>query len=286
MSHAWMPHSPCGDGCLGVASDRAAVGRIALRGVGLIGVALTLPLLPVAAVLPRRRRAVLHRGCARAALRALGVRLHVDDEREQVADGRGRLVVAGHVSWLDVLVLGAVVPGQFVARGDLLQWPFLGSVAHRMGVVPIDRDRLRELSGVVDEVAERLRTGQRMVAFPEGTTWCGRATGRLRPALFQAAIDADALIEPVELRYLRVDGTVETGVCFVGDQTLLQSLRRTVWLRQVEARVRLAPHQEPGSDRRELAARCEDLVHGSARDTREAEAILARTVSDAVPAGR
>ncbi|EME19102.1 lysophospholipid acyltransferase family protein [Rhodococcus triatomae] len=282
-----MPHSPCGDGCLAGATDRAAPATIGLRGVGLIGLALTLPLLPAAAVLSRRRRSDLHRGYARAALRMLGVRLHVDDEREQeVADGRGRLVVAGHVSWLDVLVVGAVVPGQFVARGDLLHWPLLGSVAHRMGVVPIDRDRLRALSGVVDEVADRMRSGQRMVAFPEGTTWCGRAYGRLRPALFQAAVDADALIEPVELRYLRGDGAVETGVCFVGDQTLLQSLRRTIGLRRVEARVRLAPRQEPGTDRRELAARCEALVHGSARDAREADEILARTVSGAVAAGR
>ncbi|MFF0814373.1 lysophospholipid acyltransferase family protein [Rhodococcus sp. NPDC003318] len=274
MTHAWMPSSPCGDGCHSDPERRAGAALVAFRYASVVTTVVAAAVLPAAALLPSRWRRGVHRRHARIALRALGVRLQVRDERGPSEPGRGVLAVAGHVSWLDILVLNAVESGDYVARADLLDWPLLGSLARRARVVPIDRGRLRELPGVVDEAAERLRTGARVVAFPEGTTWCGRAFGRLRPALFQAAVDSGAVVEPVELRYLRADGTAETGVCFVGDQTLVASLRRTVRLRGVLAEVRRGPLQEPGADRRELAARCERLVHGGRSRAREADVLL------------
>lgn len=268
MSHSWMPASPCGDGCVSRDSDRAGTFRVGLRYARLTATMSVLPVLPAAGVLPVRWRRRVQRRYARAMLRALGLRLSVRDERgpDPTETGRGVLAVAGHVSWLDVLALSAVEPGDFVARADLLGWPLLGWVAHRMRVLPIDRDRLRELPGVVDEAAERLRTGTRVVVFPEGTTWCGRAYGRLRPALFQSAIDAGAVVAPIGLHYLRPDGRTETGVCFVGEQSLVTTLRRIVRLREVRIEVRLVPVQEPGDDRRELAARCERLLRGDEID--------------------
>ena len=275
MSHQWMPASPCTDTCH-TAERHAGTVRVALRYVGLAAAALAALLLPLVALLPPRPRRDVHRRYAQTVLRTLGVRLRVCDDRGRLDDpGRGVLAVAGHVSWLDVLVLNAVSPGDYVARADLLDWPLLGRLARRVRVVPIDRGRLRDLPGVVDEAAERLRTGTRVVAFPEGTTWCGRAYGRLRPALFQAAVDSGAAVEPIELRYVRADGGTETGVCFVGEQTLLASLRRTIYLPGVIAEVRRGPLQEPGVDRRELAERCERVVHGGHRREREVDVLLA-----------
>lgn len=263
MSHQWLPTSPCGDGCTSRTGPRAGRARIGLRYLRLVVTVSILPVMPAAAVLPGRWRRALYRGYARTAVSSMGLHLVIRDERSADAEpGRGVLAVAGHVSWLDVLVLSAVEPGDFVARADLLGWPLLGRLARWMRVLPIDRVRLRELPGVVDEAAERLRVGGRVVAFPEGTTWCGRAYGRLRPAMFQAAIDSGAVVAPIGLRYLRPDGGTESGIGFVGDQSLVTSLRRTVALRQVRVEVRLVEHQEPGADRRELAARCEGLIRG------------------------
>lgn len=264
MSHQWVPTSPCGDGCTTRTGPRAGRARIGLRYVRIAATVSLLPVIPaVAVLLPGRWRRDLYRGYSRVILSAMGLRLDVRDERTAAHEpGRGVLAVAGHVSWLDVLALSAVEPGDFVARADLLGWPLLGRLADRMRVLPIDRVRLRELPGVVDEAAERLRVGSRVVAFPEGTTWCGRAYGRLRPALFQAAIDSGAAVAPIGLRYLRPDGGTETGVGFVGDQTFVTTLHRTVALRQVLVEIRLVDHQEPGVDRRELATRCERLIRG------------------------
>ncbi|WP_268967007.1 1-acyl-sn-glycerol-3-phosphate acyltransferase [[Actinomadura] parvosata] len=79
----------------------------------------------------------------------------------------------------------------------------------------IDRERLMALPGAVAAVADALRAGDTVVAFPEGTTWCGRGMGGFRPAVFQAAIDAGAVVRPATLRY-REGPRPSTRACFVG----------------------------------------------------------------------
>ncbi len=68
-----------------------------------------------------------------------------------------------------------------------------------MKVIPIERASLRRLPDVVETVASRLRAGHTVVAFPEGTTWCGLAYGQFRPAMFQAAVDAGRPVQPLRL---------------------------------------------------------------------------------------
>ncbi|QNG21392.1 1-acyl-sn-glycerol-3-phosphate acyltransferase [Rhodococcus triatomae] len=264
-----MPVSPCGDGCLPTTLPSASVARRSLRWVAVLAAVLASPALVLVRVLPRRRKAAVVRIGARTLLRALGIRLVSTGSPDGPGgpdESGGELVVAGHVSWVDVLVLAAVTPAAFVARGDLLEWRLLGTVARRMRVIPLDRERLRALPGVVAEVTERLRDGDRIVVFPEGTTWCGRAYGSFRPAMFQAAIDAGRPVRPIGLRYELGDGTLTTGPCFVGDETIGQSIARMVRLRDIRARVRVEPLEHPGLCRRELAGRCAQAVRGGSID--------------------
>ncbi len=113
---------------------------------------------------------------------------------------------------------------------------------------------------MVAAVADRLRAGHTVVAFPEGTTWCGLAYGPFRPAMFQAAIDAGRPVQPLRLTYHHRDGRPSTVPAFVGDDTLLASIRRVITARRTvvprPGRVAAAA----GDDRRELAARCEAAV--------------------------
>ena len=99
-------------------------------------------------------------------------------------------MVANHVSWLDVVVLLAHLPARMLAKREVRGWPVVGRLAVAMGTVFIDRDRPRTLPARVAAVAGALRDGGVVVAFPEGTTWCGRTGGPLRPAVFQAAVEA------------------------------------------------------------------------------------------------
>lgn len=263
MTPYWVPSSPCGDGCLPPDPARVSKITVAVRAV-LVGCALlTAPILSAGWLLPRTWRAQLQRGYSRLLLRCLGMKLSVDDQRLGRPEPDGVLVVAGHVSWTDVLVASAVAPANFVARADLLEWAVLGSLARRMRVVPIDRARLRELPDVVGTVRERLERGVRVMAFPEGTTWCGRAYGGFRPAMFQAAVDSQCPVQPMAIRYANGDGTLCTGPCFVGSETIGQSIGRILRQKHVEVEVRLAPLEEAGECRRDLAQRCERAVRGA-----------------------
>jgi len=258
---AYKPVSACGRGCLPHATTvpRAAwpvrAARLAAV-LGLLvcalGVALALPLLTAGG----RVRAV--RGWFRVLLRACGVRLVVLGDALSVETGpggRGTLVAANHVSWLDIPALMAVDLVRVLAKSDVRRWPVVGVLARRAGTVFIDRERLRRLPVTVAEIAAALRRGHTVAVFPEGTTWCGRTTGRFYPATLQAAVDAGAPVRPVVIRYRLPDGSPTTLPAFVGDDTLLASLRRVLGARRIVAEVEVLPVLPPQvAGRRNLAS--------------------------------
>ncbi len=263
LAHAWAPRGFCTPACVRD-SERISAPAVVLR---VVGVVLLAPMLPLLAV-PIPGRAAVQRGCCRLVLRCFGVR--VITTGGPLRNLRGMLVVSAHTSWLDVFVVGAVSPGTFVARADLIRWPGVGALARLMRIIPIDRDSLRGLPTVVDAVAARLRAGRTVVAFPEGTTWCGRVHGRFYPAMFQAAVDASRPVQPLRLSYHHYDGSRSTLPAFVGDDTLAASMRRLITARRIVARVHVASLQLPGTDRRELAVRCQAAVGCRARPNRRA----------------
>ncbi|MEW1689408.1 lysophospholipid acyltransferase family protein [Streptomyces sp. NPDC091265] len=178
----------------------------------------------------------------------------------------GVLVVANHVSWLDIPLVAAVRPGRMLAKSDIRRWPFLGPLAALGGTLFVERERLRALPATVGAVASALRGGSRVVVFPEGSTWCGRgAGGRFRPAAFQAAIDAGAAVQPVRIRYLAgpPGHRAPAGAAsFVGDDPLLASLWRVVTAAGLTAEIRVLPQIPAGSapGRRALARLAQSTV--------------------------
>ncbi|WP_442941879.1 lysophospholipid acyltransferase family protein [Nocardia sp. NBC_00416] len=287
-----MPVSPCGTGCVQNRPDIGVV-RAGLRAAAAVSVLLAYPFAHI--VTPATRRSGVQRRFAQALLRACGIRLRVVDRRTGAAavgarfagPGAGVLVVAGHIGWADIVVLAAVQPLAFVARADLIDWPVLGKLARVLRVVPIERERLRRLPQVVEQIGQRLAAGERIGFFPEGTTWCGRAYGTLRPALFQAAVDTATPVQPVRLRYLDSHGNRSTVPGFVGDDTLVGSVVRVLRARGLTAEVVLAAVEPAGTDRKELARRCERAVR--AEDLSDAaHAVLAaagRQLAEAVVPG-
>ncbi len=260
--HAWMPSSPCGDECV---DGQRPVGNatVAVRATAVAALLASFPVVNYAT--PTGWRDGVQRRYAEALLRTLGMKLRIVDNRgtgKREYSDSGVLIVAGHVGWTDILALASVQPLAFVARADLVSWPLLGKLAKLMRTIPIERASLRQLPDVVDEIATRIAAGERIAAFPEGTTWCGRAYGGLRPAMFQAAIDAGVPVQPVQVRYLGPDGLQSTFPSFIGTESMGQSVLRMLRGRATVIEVVLAPAELPGTDRRELAARCERAVRG------------------------
>lgn len=261
VDHSWLPRASCDASC--ITAGAAATGqrvvvawRIAIRATFAMLLLSATPLLAI----PMPGRSHIQRGYCRLMLRCLGVRIAVSGG--PIRNLSGVLVVSGHVSWVDIFAIGSVMPGRFVARADLVDWIGLGMVARLMKVIPIDRANLRRLPEVVGTVADRLRAGQTVVAFPEGTTWCGLAYGQFRPAMFQAAVDAGRPVQPFRLTYHHRDGRPSTVAAYVGDDTLLASIRRLITAQRTIVRVQVESLQLPGTDRRDLAARCEAAVRG------------------------
>ncbi|KAA8964826.1 1-acyl-sn-glycerol-3-phosphate acyltransferase [Mycobacterium sp.] len=270
-AHPWLPQTPCDAGCIAegappTARREVAALRVVLRATMVVMLATALPVL----ALPFPGRPVAQRVYCRLLLRCVGVRIRLSGT--PIRNLPGVLVVSDHVSWLDVLTVGALVPAgrwrcrplSFVARADMAGSLAIRVLARIVTAIPIDRASLRGLPAVVDTVAEKLRAGHTVVAFPEGTTWCGLAGGRFYPAMFQAAIDAGRPVQPLRLHYHHRDGRVSTVPAYVGDETLLCSIRRVLTAPFTEARIDVEPLQLPDSDRRELARRCRGVVRAGA----------------------
>ncbi|WP_455353319.1 lysophospholipid acyltransferase family protein [Streptomyces sp. SYSU K217416] len=264
---AWLPSAPCTPRlCAQHRGPAAAVPHAVAR--LLAGITLVLAgvlLCPAVRRLPAARRDRLTRAWAAAVVRAFGVRTRVlgrPANRPGTGTEAGMLVVANHISWLDIPLIAAVQPGRMLAKSEIGRWPVLGPVAARGGTLFVDRDRLRALPATVARIAGALRDGSRVVVFPEGSTWCGRQQGRFRPAAFQAALDAGAPVQPVRISY-RLDGTgPASAAAFVGEDTLLASLWRVATAGGLVAEITLLPRIPAGrhADRRSLARAAQTAV--------------------------
>ncbi|MEV6814444.1 lysophospholipid acyltransferase family protein [Micromonospora sp. NPDC051296] len=291
----WRPISGCGPDCLPLPGQSPAVpvarqvGRAAallgMLGLG-IGLAALLPLLPT------EERHAATRGWARATARACGVRLTVRGRLPR----RRALLVANHVSWWDILAVLAVAPARLVAKHEVGRWPLVGLLARAAGTVFVDRSRPRALPATVARVAAALRANRSVAVFPEGTTWCGAGGGcrppaGFRPAMFQAAIDSGAPVVPLRIGYrCGVTGEPTTAPAFVGDETLLRSVRRVLAVRDLAVTVEIAAPLHPGraADRRTLARVAESVVHlvpsSSVSSRTEPEPAVSRPAAIPVPA--
>ncbi|MDN0198732.1 lysophospholipid acyltransferase family protein [Streptomyces sp. S.PNR 29] len=250
----WLPTAPCTPGaCVEPAQAAVAVPRAVLR---LTAIAVLLSAGIALSPLGGRIPAGLVRRWCRWIVRAAGVRVRVTGA---AASTGGLLLVANHISWLDIPLLAAVRPARMLAKNEIRQWPVAGPLAAYGGALFIERDRLRALPDTVAHIARELRAGAAVAVFPEGSTWCGRAQGPFRRAVFQAALDAGVPVQPVRIRYRTADGAASTAPAFVGEDSLLASLWRVATARGITAEVDVRPVLPPGShpDRRSLARAAE-----------------------------
>jgi 1-acyl-sn-glycerol-3-phosphate acyltransferase len=186
-------------------------------------------------------------------LAVLGIRLEL--QGTPCATGP-MLLVANHISWLDILVMHAARYCRFVSKADVMHWPLIGILATGGGTIYIERGSRRDALRVVHQMAESLARGEVVGVFPEGTTSDGVDLLPFHANLIQAAVSANAPAQPVALSFIDT-GTraVSLTPCYVGDDTLLGSVWRTLAGPPVTAVVRYGEPQMPlGRDRRAWAA--------------------------------
>ena len=196
---------------------------------------------------------------AREMLRVLGIELRV---RGTPPASGPLLLVANHISWLDILVMHAARYCRFVSKADVKRWPLIGTLATGGGTLYIERESRRDAMRVVHHMAESLKAGDILAVFPEGTTSDGITLLPFHANLLQAAISADAPVQPVALQFIdTASGKASLTPCYIGDDTLVGSIWRTLSGSPITAVVSYGdPEFARGRGRRVWAAELREAV--------------------------
>jgi 1-acyl-sn-glycerol-3-phosphate acyltransferase len=165
------------------------------------------------------------------------------------------LLVANHISWVDILVFHATCHCRFVAKADVKRWPIIGTLATGAGTLYVQRESRRDAMRIVRDMEQVFTEENILVVFPEGTTGDGDSVLPFHANLIQAAISADAPVQAVAIQYVDAQaGKSSRAVSYTGDESLMRSIWRTLAAQPLCAVVSFGRVQRAdGRDRRTLA---------------------------------
>lgn len=217
----------------------------------LIGLAIALLVFPWQSQ-PTRNRII--RGWSRALVGVCGLRvdavgaLPADLARTGIRAGQpGRLLLANHISWIDVFALNAAMPIRFVAKAEIGRWPLMGTLVTLAGTLYIERGRRHAVHAMNQRVRERLLAGESVAVFPEGTTTDGTQLLAFHSNLVAPALEVRCEVWPVALRYTQ-HGRPSCVAAFVGEATLVESIWQIVTARGLALEVAFLPPVPPDGE--------------------------------------
>ena len=163
------------------------------------------------------------------------------------------LLVANHLSWLDIELIHSELAVEFVAKAEIGRWPLIGWLARRAGTIYHRRGSTESLASVSQLMIDRLRAGARVAVFPEGGTTDGSSVKVFHARIFQCAVEAGVPVQPVALRYL-LDGEPNPAVPFINNENFFVNFSRLLGEPPMTAEVHfLEPMPVNGGRRRQLA---------------------------------
>jgi 1-acyl-sn-glycerol-3-phosphate acyltransferase len=189
-------------------------------------------------------------------------------------DDRPLLITPNHTSWLDITVIGTLLPVSFIAKSEVASWPLFGTLARLQRTIFVDRTRRTDTAKVAAQIAGRLADGDAIVLFAEGTSGDGNYILPFRSALIgsaREAIDGGAKgrvwVQPMSVSYTRLQGIpmgrqFRSLAAWYGDMDLLPHLRAILREGIIDVDVIWgAPIAfDPKSDRKIVAAAAEKAV--------------------------
>lgn len=249
-----------------------------------LGLHLLLGLLTIALVFPfcgRTSHQRLRQRWSCGLLRTLGIRL----EHEGEAVAPGCMLVANHISWVDIFVINALAPAAFVSKAEVRQWPAIGWLAARNDTIFLRRGSRGHARIINMETAALLETGCNVAIFPEGTTTDGSQVLHFHGALLQPAIACKHPVQTLALRYQTADGRYTRAPAYDGDLSLGQCVRNIISTPVIVARVCVAAPLPTGdgTDRRELARLARSLIVAALELPADAEQPRATPASGTQP---
>lgn len=192
--------------------------------------------------------------------------LGIEVEADLTHAAPGALVVANHISWIDIYVINAALPSAFVSKAEVRNWPLIGWLAAKNDTIFLQRGSRGHARIVNDEIAALLGRGRHVAVFPEGTTTDGRSLLHFHAALLQPALSAGRPVLPVALSYWELDGERSLAPRYDGDISLGQCTRAILGRRRLIARLVTTPLRGlNGEDRRQVAAEAREAIALGAR---------------------
>ncbi|NMG15130.1 Putative phospholipid/glycerol acyltransferase [Aromatoleum bremense] len=208
-------------------------------------------------LLPPGCRARLRQLWSRRLLATLGIRLEGNVE----GPPRGSLIVANHVSWVDIFAINALAPAAFISKAEVRNWPLVGWLAARNDTVFLRRGSAGHARVINAEIAELMAAGNCVAVFPEGTTTDGSHILHFHSALLQPAIAAGRPIVPVAIRYEDARGAPSTVAAYAGETSLWQCIRAIAGARGLTLRLSpCTPLTGAAADRKQLARQARSVI--------------------------
>ena len=198
---------------------------------------------------------------ARGVLQLLNVR-YAEQGTSFHAPDAGSLLVANHISWLDIFVINAAMPAHFVAKSEVGTWPVLGWLVQRSGTLFVRRDRRSDAVQVNGRITRLLQRGESVAVFAQGTSTDATQPVQFHAALLQSAIDAETRLHPLAVYYHDAHGRRLAATDFVGETSFLQSLWRIACTPRIDVTLTRLPAMDcAGQHRRTIAAQAQQAVN-------------------------
>lgn len=170
------------------------------------------------------------------------------------------LFVSNHVSYLDILILGTVLPASFISKAEVSKWPIIGLLGKLTGAVFIDR-RPAAAGGHLDQLRNALAKGRNLILFAEGTTGDGVKILPFKSSLFKIAEESKLTVQPLKIEYTKINGlpvqrNEQSLIAWIGDMDLAPHLKTLLGLGAIKVRVTLQEPLEKTQDRKKIAHDC------------------------------
>lgn len=167
-------------------------------------------------------------------MRLVGYTLNVKIETNGAPIDGSALIVSNHISWLDIVVIGGQVPGCFIAKSDLDEWPIIGFITRQSGNIFVKRGNKQQIKQTNEQMAWRLKQGLKIIAFPEGTTTDGKRVLPFHGSLFHPAILTKAPVQSIVLEYL--DAAHEQAP-YIDDDNFIVHLWQILGMKEIKVRI-------------------------------------------------
>ena len=170
------------------------------------------------------------------------------------------MIASNHLSYIDIVVIASVAPGVFVSKSEVRFWPIIGFLSNWAGTLYLNRDLRSDVAKIGKQIAKLLRSGKRVIVFPEGTSSSGASVLPLHSSLFFPAVATKAVVTPCYLSYSEPGNDPENTVCYWGSMLFLTHFLNLLTLESIDAQLIFGNSVSNHTDRKRLSAVVYDQI--------------------------